>query len=450
MAPADPPAIQGLTAKGRATRERILRSAAQVLSSEGLSGFNLERVRRSADVSGSQLSHYFTDKPALIRAVLDRQIELVLDFHRQPRLGGLDSFDDLERWADLNIRQLRKAGYVTTPSYHTLTGQLAKSDDATREKLAEGYRRWIDLLAQSFQGMKDRGVLVTAADPRRLAVVLVAGHQGGGTMTCAYRQEWLLADALRFVLNYARLQAADRTERIVRKPRRPRGRRSFDTGVQDESRFTQKGLMTRARIVERAAGLMFERGVNATSLEDVRKASRVSGSQLTHYFTDKRDLTRHVIASRANDVIDFHTQPQLGQLDSLPTLRAWVDACVADAERVYLRGGCVYGSLAAELLESDDGTLDAVATGYDGWLALFRDGLRAMRRRGDLIDDADPRHLAVALVAAHQGGAMLTHTIGSAEPLRAMVNAAVDYVAFFQPAHRRRTARSMPRPKKKR
>src|SRR6187397_256514 len=100
MASADPPATQGLTAKGRATRERILRSAAQVLSSEGVSGFNLERVRQAAEVSGSQLSHYFADKPTLIRAVLDRQIELVLDFHRQSKLGGLGTFDDFERWAD--------------------------------------------------------------------------------------------------------------------------------------------------------------------------------------------------------------------------------------------------------------------------------------------------------------------------------------------------------------
>ena len=53
------------------------------------------------------------------------------------------------------------------------------------------------------------------------------------------------------------------------------------------------------------------------------KALRVSGSQLSHYFADKRDLTRQVIASRTNDVIEFHTRPQLGQLDSLQALRAW-------------------------------------------------------------------------------------------------------------------------------
>ena len=54
------------------------------------------------------------------------------------------------------------------------------------------------------QRMKDRGVLVTSVDPRQLAFVVVGGHQGAGTLTFAYRQEWPLADALRFVVNYLR------------------------------------------------------------------------------------------------------------------------------------------------------------------------------------------------------------------------------------------------------
>jgi AcrR family transcriptional regulator len=93
---------QGLTAKGRATRERILLSTAELILNEGLSELNMDRVRKAASVSGSQLTHYYADKQSLIREVLNRQIEVVLDFHRQPKLGGLNTFDDFERWIDLN------------------------------------------------------------------------------------------------------------------------------------------------------------------------------------------------------------------------------------------------------------------------------------------------------------------------------------------------------------
>jgi AcrR family transcriptional regulator len=110
---------------------------------------------------------------------------------------------------------------------------------------------------------------------------------------------------------------------------------------------------------------MFERGVAATSIEEVRNTAAVSGSQMSHYFRDKRELTREVIASRRNDVMAFHTQLRLGALDSLEALQAWAAACVAELDTVYLVGGCVYGSLASELLEADNHVLDDLAAGYD-------------------------------------------------------------------------------------
>jgi TetR/AcrR family transcriptional regulator, transcriptional repressor for nem operon len=207
-------------------------------------------------------------------------------------------------------------------------------------------------------------------------------------------------------------------------------------------RFTRKGRATRSRIVDAAARLFFERGVAGTSVDEVRSTAAVSGSQISHYFHDKRDLIRNVIGARCDDVRKFHSQPKLGALDSLDALQAWADATVADINTVYRRGGCVYGSLAGELVEADAEIHADLAAGYDQWIALFRAGLTEMRGRGDLRPDADPLHLAVALVAAHQGGAMITYLTDSPEPLRATVNAAVEYVHSFGPVtKRRRSAR---------
>jgi AcrR family transcriptional regulator len=217
---------QRLTPKGRATRERIVTAAAELILTEGLSAFNMDSVRKAASVSGSQLSHYFADKHALIRAVIAHQIGVVLNFHRQPKLGTLDSFDDFERWIDLNMRHLRRIGYSGTPTYHALAGQLAKSNDATRETLAGGYGQWVELLEQEIRRMKDQGTLVPDSDPHELALVIVSAHQGGGTMTFTYREEWPHADAVRFAVNYLRMFATDPAERMPRPARRPRRRRA--------------------------------------------------------------------------------------------------------------------------------------------------------------------------------------------------------------------------------
>jgi hypothetical protein len=64
------------------------------------------------------------------------------------------------------------------------------------------------------------------ADARRLALLIVSAHQGGGTLAFTYRAEWPHADATRFAVNYLRMFATDPAERVPRPARRPRRRRA--------------------------------------------------------------------------------------------------------------------------------------------------------------------------------------------------------------------------------
>lgn len=424
------------TAKGLATRERIVRAAADVLLQEGVLGFNVDKVRQAAAVSGSQITHYFRDRQDLLCAVVRRQADAVLDFHRQPDLGALDTFEDWERWADLNIGQLRTTGYRGAVTYHGLAGRLAKSDKVIKDTFAQGYWRWVSLLEDSIARMKSRRLLVDSVEPHRLAMAVLSLHQGAGMLAFAFREEWPMVDVTRAVVNHLRSFAADPDDRKPRAAGRPSRRRPRVPHNQSAPALTTKGKATRQRIIEGAAELILERGVHGTSLEDVRRAVGVSGSQLSHYFADKHDLTRQVVVARTANVVAFHTQPILGRLDEMKSLRAWADLCWSQSGEVYLRNGCVYGALAGELLEAPDVVLDDVATGYDRWIGLFREGLSAMRDRGSLASDADAGHLAACLVAAHQGGALLAYITGLGGPYHAAVGAAVNYVAEFEVSQR--------------
>src|SRR6201993_5593249 len=90
---------------------------------------------------------------------------------------------------------------------------------------------------------------------------------------------------------------------------------------------TRRGQQTRTRIVAAAAELMFENGVAETTLEDIRAAAGVSGSQVYHYFEDKQALVRAVIDYQADAVLDTQGA-HLDHLDTLPGLRAWRDLLV--------------------------------------------------------------------------------------------------------------------------
>jgi len=195
--------------------------------------------------------------------------------------------------------------------------------------------------------------------------------------------------------------------------------------------LTPKGRATRARVVAAAARLVYDRGVGATSIDEVRRAAGVSGSQMTHYFGDKRSLIRAVIGWQADNVIELHRQPDLGQLDSLAALRRWAELNVERQQQYGCRGGCRLGSLAGELAESDPETRADLAAGFQRWQALLRRGLTLMRDRGELRPDADPDQLAYALLAALQGGMLLTQLARDPVPLTAALRTAIAQVESF-------------------
>ncbi|MEV6850194.1 TetR/AcrR family transcriptional regulator [Actinoplanes sp. NPDC051411] len=202
------------------------------------------------------------------------------------------------------------------------------------------------------------------------------------------------------------------------------------------TRLTRKGQATRERILQAAADLILRNGVAGTQIDDVRKAAGVSGSQMTHYFHDKHHLIADVVAWQAQANLDNHRLPVVGGLDSFASLREWARLLLERQEQLAYVGGCMFGSLAGQLVESDPDIRAGLADGFERLLELFRAGLTAMRERGDLRADADPEQLALVLVTAMQGGLLLTQTLRRPDPLRNALDAAITHVETFAPAPR--------------
>lgn len=196
--------------------------------------------------------------------------------------------------------------------------------------------------------------------------------------------------------------------------------------------LTRKGQATRERIVVAATELIAKQGVAGTSTEQVRDAAGVSGSQLYHYFDSKQALIRAVITRQADAVADDGGLPEIGALDSFDALQAWADAAVERQRENGGRGDCNLGTLAGELSVSDEDSRAEISTGLLRWKDLLRDGLGRMQERGELRADADLDQLALALLAALQGGTLMSQTLRSTDALEASLAAALAYVRSFK------------------
>ncbi len=190
---------------------------------------------------------------------------------------------------------------------------------------------------------------------------------------------------------------------------------------------TDQGRETRARIVVAAAGLIGERGVAGTSLDDIRAATSSSKSQLYHYFGDKRGLVEAVI--------DYQSAMVLGaQIDALADvadwdgLERWADGMVGMVEASGARGGCPIGTLAAALSDTDERFRVPLSDAFDRWRQAIAGALTRLQGNRLLASDADLEALTTTTLASIQGGLLLAKTSRDSSQLKAALDGATTHL----------------------
>lgn len=200
-----------LTARGSATRARIVAAAAVLLHERGVAGTSLDDVRSATETSKSQLYHYFADKSALVRAVVAWQVQVVLAA-QFPANDPLESMAALRRWRDRVVALNAQAGCVGGCPLGRLASELAESDPLARPALDAGFRAWQATLAAGLRRIQDSGELLPDVEVDRLALGLLAALQGGLLLAQTARATPPLEAALDVALDaLAQLRPADRS-----------------------------------------------------------------------------------------------------------------------------------------------------------------------------------------------------------------------------------------------
>jgi AcrR family transcriptional regulator len=175
--------------------------------------------------------------------------------------------------------------------------------------------------------------------------------------------------------------------------------------------------------VEVTAELMQSNGISETTLDQVMEASGASKSQLYHYFEDKEELLREASALQATRVLGTQDRILEG-FDSLLGIRKWTEALL-----LLSRGqGCPLGALVYQLPRTAKGANKEVAEGMEAWRRRMENGLANMKARGELADEAEPAEIALAMLAAVQGGLLLSKSSKSNRPLEIALAMALEHV----------------------
>ena len=189
------------TARGAATRARIVAAAAQLVCARGVGGTSLDDVMEASATSKSQLYHYFANRDALIRAVIETQTGRVIGFQASC-LQQVDSLAGLRRWRDAVVDISRANGAVGGCPIGSLASELADRSENARELLTESFRMWESHLVRGLQAMRDRGEIEPDANPADLATAVIGALQGGLLLAKTMRTTRPLELALDMALDH--------------------------------------------------------------------------------------------------------------------------------------------------------------------------------------------------------------------------------------------------------
>lgn len=165
------------TARGIATRARIVAAAASLMRTRGVANTSLDAVLEASDASKSQLYHYFTDKDDLVLAVIQRQTECVLATHNE-LLKNVTSIAGLRRWRDGVVQQTRDENCAGGCPLGSFVSELAESD-GSRAALAEGFAKWQADIVAALRAIGGTANRTTTGELNELATTLLTVLQGG-------------------------------------------------------------------------------------------------------------------------------------------------------------------------------------------------------------------------------------------------------------------------------
>lgn len=174
------------TARGAATRRRIVEAAARLMHLHGVAATSVDDVLAEAGAGKSQFYHAFESKDALVAAVLDFQAasgeeEQALLFRTHP------GWDGIRAWFDAVLASQRRARYAGGCPIGSMAAEMADRDPVLRRRLRDAFQRKRNALRRHLAALQEDGGLQVDADTDALASFVMATLQGGLLLGSTYK-----------------------------------------------------------------------------------------------------------------------------------------------------------------------------------------------------------------------------------------------------------------------
>ena len=163
----------------------------------------------------------------------------------------------------------------------------------------------------------------------------------------------------------------------------------------------------RERLITAACELFYRQGIAGTTLAHIAEAAEVPLGNMYYYFKTKDDIVAAVVEARTEEIRSATAALQRRHGGPKARLKALV-GLLAESRDTIADHGCPLGTLCTELANQSGQSPALTAPLMQTLLDWAEQQFHAMGRR-------DARELAIELVIAYEGSAVLTNALAQPE-----------------------------------
>ncbi|MGI5499638.1 TetR/AcrR family transcriptional regulator [Lentzea sp. CA-135723] len=165
-------------------------------------------------------------------------------------------------------------------------------------------------------------------------------------------------------------------------------------------RSAAEALLTRARILTRAAEIASEEGLEGITIGRLAEELEMSKSGVHKHFGTKESLQISTVDKAFVDFWRLHVEPALAEPSGLRRLRVLCDNSVRYLTEPLLPGGCLLTAALSEYDGRPGAVRDAVVEAWSGWQDQLRAELDAAVEGGELPRPFDVGQALFEILAA--------------------------------------------------
>ncbi len=191
--------------------------------------------------------------------------------------------------------------------------------------------------------------------------------------------------------------------------------------------MNEKRTLTKEKIIEITAELVNKKGIQATSISDILKATGLTKGGLYFHFPNKESIIMSVLERAKIQLYDFLNNSLIGDSPEKQLNNFFEKVLERQRQRKFI-GGCIFGNVSLEMSDKNNNYSEFVQDVFNGWINKLKIIIEEGQKKAQINKILSPENLAQFIVATIEGGIMLSRLKKDEEPLKDCIESIKNFI----------------------